>query len=182
MNLSLFYFLNHLASSLPWIDSPVIFFGKHLPYILVLFIGVYIFVHHDRRRGTYEAVAILFSAVLAWGFVYLFKHFYFEPRPFEVLQDVVLLFPHAADAAFPSGHATFFAALAAAMFLYHKRLGVFLAVCAFLIGVSRVIAGVHWPIDILAGFLIGGFLGWVIASFCSRYLKKHFDNGALPLA
>ena len=65
----------------------------------------------------------------------------------------------------PSGHATFFFALAFAIFYflkYDKRNAaakrkwnwLFMG-GAVIMGVARVFAGVHWPSDILAGAVIG---------------------------
>jgi undecaprenyl-diphosphatase len=88
----------------------------------------------------------------------LIKYFFPHPRP-SVLPDThVLLFPDD-NQAFPSGHATFFSALAAALYYYHKQIAFWYAVGALLIGLSRIIGGVHWPVDILAGYLLGGIIG-----------------------
>jgi membrane-associated phospholipid phosphatase len=54
---------------------------------------------------------------------------------------------------------------AASMFVYRRNVGVLLAVLAILVGVSRIIAKVHYPVDIVASIVIAisaTFLAWII--------------------
>ena len=60
---------------------------------------------------------------------------------------------------FPSGHAASAAAFATGVALESPRLGVPVFVLAAAVGVSRVVTGVHYPSDVLAGFAIGGAAG-----------------------
>ena len=80
--------------------------------------------------------------------------------PFIALQNVSALF-NESGFAFPSGHATFFSAIGFALFRNHKKVGYIFILFAILIGIARVAAGVHFPLDILGGFL----LGWLISYF-----------------
>ncbi len=97
---------------------------------------------------------VFFSGVVAWILAYILKLLFALPRPFDSLSDVKSLFPEHGYA-FPSGHATFFMALAVSIFLLHKKAGYVFMFFALLIGVARVIAGVHFPVDILGGFVLG---------------------------
>jgi membrane-associated phospholipid phosphatase len=96
-----------------------------------------------------------------------------SPRPFDALSVVHPLFPESGFG-FPSGHATFFSALAASMYLYHKKLGIVLAIGALLIGLSRIIGGVHFPFDILGGFIVGPIVA-VISYRMLRWFGKKYD-------
>lgn len=106
----------------------------------------------------------------------LLKHFYQRERP-----DVV---PHLTSAlltSFPSGHsmlsATVFLTLGVliSQFVPERRLKAYCLVVAlfltFLVGVSRVYLGVHYPTDVLAGWAAG--LAWaLICWLVARYLQR----------
>jgi membrane-associated phospholipid phosphatase len=68
---------------------------------------------------------------------------------------------------FPSGHAAFYSALATSVFLIHRRAGIYVGIVALVIGIARVLSGVHSPLDILGGYLLGIFV-----SFCVYMLSR----------
>lgn len=84
-----------------------------------------------------------------------------RPRPFEVMA-VTLIDARPSSASFPSGHA----AMAAAGALAGTRLlpvaGLILWPLAALVIVSRVYLGVHWPMDAIAGALLGLAVAWLV--------------------
>jgi undecaprenyl-diphosphatase len=106
----------------------------------------------------------------------LLKYFIDRPRP-----DIVHHLSHVYTTSFPSGHSmmsavvylTLGALLARfvpqrALKLYFIGLAMFLT---FLVGVSRVYMGVHWPTDVLAGWTAG--LVWAIACWLvARQLQR----------
>jgi undecaprenyl-diphosphatase len=53
-------------------------------------------------------------------------------------------------------------ALAFAIYLSHKKAGYIFMHIALLIGIARVAAGVHFPIDILGGFILGIFIAYIV--------------------
>jgi len=53
-----------------------------------------------------------------------------------------------------------------------KSIGFFLLIWAFLIGYSRIYIGVHFPLDVFSGMVIGLFFGWLFAKlYIFTYLK-----------
>ncbi len=104
-------------------------------------------------RGQWRRALWLTGVVAAAaGLNTALKHGFALPRP--------LLVPHLDSVttfAFPSGHAANSTALAGALALLIGRrwaLGVAAGV-ALLIGVSRTWLGVHWPTDVLGGWMVG---------------------------
>lgn len=76
-------------------------------------------------------------------------------RPFVADSSVHLLVPHGADGGMPSHHIVFMAALVASVYYYDKRTATFFAVLTLITGVARVVAGIHYPTDVLVGAIIG---------------------------
>ena len=86
------------------------------------------------------------------------KHFVHRPRPFLTIKGLVpLITPHGFS--FPSGHATMAMAMAVVLTYYFPKARASVYVLAVLIGFSRVYFGVHYLSDVLAGFVLGGFVG-----------------------
>lgn len=159
LNVSSFLFLNGITNGNGTLESLVVFFADKFALILLFGLIYYLFTHEDKRRGVRDVVVVLSAAFLAWGISHVIKYIVASPRPFLVLSDISQLIEHGGNDAFPSGHATFFGALATTLYFYHKRLGLLFALGALIIGVSRVVAGIHWPIDIIAGYILGGIIG-----------------------
>jgi undecaprenyl-diphosphatase len=129
------------------------------------------------KRGTmlYLLVAVGGGLLLST----LAKEFFARPRP-----DLV---PHGSfvhTASFPSGHSMLSAVtyltlgVLVARALPQRRLKIYVLTLAglvtVLVGVSRVYLGVHWPSDVLAGWLAG--LAWAcLCMLGARWLARRGD-------
>jgi undecaprenyl-diphosphatase len=83
-------------------------------------------------------------------------HIWHRPRPFISHPDAVhVLVSRSTDPGFPSDHAAASIAIAVAVLLLHRRLGIVVLAVAALVCYSRVYVGLHYPGDVLAGALIG---------------------------
>jgi len=90
---------------------------------------------------------------------------YVRQRPFVTDPNVHLLVPHGADGGMPSHHIVFMVALVASIYYYDRRTAAFFAVLTLITGIARVIAGIHYPTDILVGALVGGGIVYLYHRF-----------------
>ena len=103
-------------------------------------------------------------------------------RPYEVVDGLKLIIAKPHDFSFPSGHTC--ASFAAAMVLFKmlpKKWGVPAVVLATLIGLSRLYVGVHYPTDVLGGFIIGCFAAWIAVKIV-EWIQKKRDKGTVPVS
>ena len=86
--------------------------------------------------------------------VFIINAFYFRPRPFDSFDGLTLLFYKPTDSSFPANSAAATFAIAAAVWSINRPIGAAMFVAAGLYGFARIFAGVHYPLDIIAGALI----------------------------
>ena len=115
--------------------------------------------------------AILAGIVSRLFFTELIRWILPKSRPF-IENDVNLLLIRDATSSFPSGHAAFYFALATVIYFYNKKAGLLFFLASFLIVLSRVFVGIHWPLDILAGALVGIFSGWLVIKWVKSKQEK----------
>lgn len=90
----------------------------------------------------------------------LFRKLVNRPRPFEVLEIQPLLQKDSSGCSFPSRHV--FSAFLIAMCYYavNPRIGFCLLLLGTILAAIRVIGGVHYPSDVLAGAALGIACGY----------------------
>ena len=131
------------------------FFADWLFAILVI-ISAVIMLRFKVRRGEMITRGVL-AGICAVIIDKSSGIFFFHERPFVVLgKDAMALNPH--NNAFPSDHAliVFTAAFVVWIATKNWKLGLSLVLGGVAVGVARVIALVHWPVDIAGSFVIAG--------------------------
>jgi undecaprenyl-diphosphatase len=165
IDITVLMWFNRLAGINHGFDSLVAIFTNFSPVIFgALFLLCFFW-----RRGQSDAIrrtVILsgLSGLLALGAVVAIASVFYRARPFIALpSEVHLLIPHAVDSSFPSDHATASAAFAVGMWHAPSRPARWIfTVTALMVGLSRLVAGVHWPSDILGSFLLGAICAEVL--------------------
>lgn len=109
--------------------------------------------------------------VTAVGFaaVSFFRRRFNAPRPYECCAIAPLIARDGAGKSFPSRHAFSAFAIAASWFAASAPVAVVLLVAAGVLAVCRVLGGVHFPRDVVAGALIGSATG-ALAAFLAALL------------
>lgn len=155
---AVFLWLNGLVGKLPFFDRIVelVVSDYLVPVSLALalvgmwFAGGDTLARQKHQIGVFVALSAMAISSLA---VFTINAAYFRPRPF-VDHEVTRLFYAPTDSSFPSNPAAAAFAIAVAVWVVNRRLGSLLLTAAAMYGFARVYAGVHYPLDIVAGALI----------------------------
>lgn len=176
----LFLYLNGLGT--PTWDAFWMFYTDKvhwIPFYLLLAFLIY------KRLGTKMVVLTLIISILMVSFTdqitNLFKHNVARLRPCheEGVSDIMRLVKSYCGGQFGyfSGHASNSMGVALLVGLVlkdkYRYLIYFLVVWALLMGYSRIYIGVHYPLDVLSGFIFGGFSGFGFYKL-DKYLQSRF--------
>jgi len=163
MNNTIFFFLYNLSHQSLVFDKIIIFIADIFPYIVIILAGLFLLFYYkiisrdfllNLKNNWKEFFSVFFVGGISWGIAEVIKFSIHSERPFIALQNVHSLFSETGYA-FPSQHATFFASIAVMIFFINKKTGYLFMFFALLIGLARIIAGVHFPMDIIGGYLLG---------------------------
>jgi len=175
MDYYIFQQINNLAGHWAWLDAAGVFLASYFQYFLGAWLVVYLLLGRDkdgRKRNLKITIWGFASAIVArFGFGEIIKRLVARPRPFEIHR-VTQLISEDLHLSFPSGHVTFFFGLAMFIYFYNKKAGWVMFVGGFLIGLARIYVGVHYPLDILGGMVLGILVGWWMYRLSKRYIKK----------
>jgi undecaprenyl-diphosphatase len=155
MDHSLLLHLNGLLYRHDAIEDPVSLYERAAEPLFALGLVLLLVLGGKRGERRRAAVAAGASAALALALAQVVARLVDRPRPFAVDRAVHLFAPHAADPGFPSDHATAAFAIATALFLRDRRLGIAALIAAAVLAAGRVAIGVHYPSDVIAGALLG---------------------------
>ena len=172
LNQKLFETIHNWSGISPSFDRIILFCAAHLWWVLIVAVVLFYALLKRSARGLAELSVILFSGAASYVVAFIVKHIVASPRPVEVIKDLPTLIQEAAGTAFPSGHTALVFGLAIALLLYDRFLGIAALVIAAVVGLSRVAAGVHWPIDILGGIVVGGIVALIIHAIASLFLRS----------
>jgi len=164
MNNQIFFFFYNFAHQSASSDKLIIFFAVYFPYVVIILAGLFLLFHHEVFQAENpfqvflqkkkEILLVFFFRMLGLCAVLCVEIFIFHSKTLDVFSQVHSLISETGYS-FPSGHATFFMALAVSIFFYHKKAGYIFMFFALIIGIARIVAGVHFPTDILGGFVVG---------------------------
>lgn len=147
-------------------------------YVIYLsFFAIFLIAFKGKIKDRKALILILISFPLAILLIKFIHFFINEPRPF-VTFNFEPLADNNPNASFPSRHATIMAIIAFAYTYFKSKWGIFFLIMMILVGVSRIYVGVHYPLDVLGGF-ITGLISLILAFQIIKFLKRRFFSQSL---
>jgi len=158
-DISLLNYLRSFVDPTSAFQSKLVHIGSDIEIALVMLVlvGLWLYgIYKKNNQFKIEALMMLYSIGFAFlVYIILNLGLPFRPRP-ETVSSIRPLIDHLPDNSFPSGHGIFAGASILAAFLYTRRsIAWVLLVTGIFMGFSRILAGIHYPGDIIVGFIIG---------------------------
>uniref|UniRef100_A0A0F2LK50 UDP-diphosphatase n=2 Tax=Candidatus Aramenus sulfurataquae TaxID=1326980 RepID=A0A0F2LK50_9CREN len=170
-NVELFELINYHQASF---FNPVMIFlslyGRE--YVWIPLTAVLLVFKRTRKIAITLAASFVLAIILGEASKYLFA----QLRPFYYVH-ANLLVPEPHDYSYPSGHALIVGDGAVVlMSTSPKWLWIPMLVEALLVSYSRVYVGVHWPADVLGGWLLGAWTALFSVDMERRGLLKGIEK------
>ncbi|WP_300680584.1 phosphatase PAP2 family protein [Nocardioides sp.] len=150
--------VNTFSRHTPWLHTPARLFAQYgvVVFALILLWSWWRARSTGEPRSVAASVWAPFGMLIAVGLNQFISNAVTEPRPFVVFSHALVLAHHSTDYSFPSDHSVMAGAVAIGVLLAHRRLGLITVGLAILMAAARVYIGVHFPLDVIAGLLVGG--------------------------
>ncbi len=158
-------------------NALIILCAQYLIYVSGLIAGIY-WLTLPNKTKIQVAIFGIVTGIVAVVLAKAGGSIFYDARPF-VADHVASLFPYTADNGFPSDHTLIAAVMAVTIYSVSKKLGLGLLALAIIIGVSRVLANVHHPLDIIGSLIFAG-LGGVVAYYLVPRLVSYLPISKVP--
>lgn len=175
-----FIYLNNLG-----IDELNVFWSTITEVVtwipLYLLIIALFFIRLPRHQAINRVLALIILVVFVTLVTLLVKEWVARIRPNNIgeFSPFIRVLKSPTDYSFFSGHASSSFAVATLTFLFLKRIYGWiwlLFVWAVFFSLSRIFVGVHYPIDVIAGVLVGVASGWFFHFLFMYYGRIHFTE------
>ena len=166
-NNSLFLAINPATAPPAWLLELVTFLAKDTLYLLPLLLAALWF-KGNKPLAVKAVVVTLVSLVVG----IIAGHLWVHQRPF-VLGIGHQYLDHKPTTSFPSHHTTIFAAIGFSLLAAPVQvLGVFVLILGVLAGWARIYLGIHFPLDILGGFVVAAIGYFIVSLFWNKIHDK----------
>jgi len=148
-------------------------------YVIIPIVGIIIYIF-DRNNFKSNFILLLSSLLIGGILIHILKELVDRPRPLSDMAELIkegkvhinVIFEPLNIVSFPSGHSqTVFTAATVLGYTYRKYIYVFFLI-AFLSGISRIYVGAHYPLDVLAGGIIGAAVSMAVLFILNHRIEK----------
>lgn len=143
--------------------------GDHGIFPIAVII-LFLLFRKTRKVGLTAGISLALEAILV---NLIIKNLVGRTRPYVVNEAIDYITTRPSDNSFPSGHTGCFFAVASVLFyMMPKKVGIPAMIIASLVAISRLYVGVHYPTDIIGGFIIGMFTGFIAKLIVEKVSQK----------
>lgn len=146
-------------------DTIALFLATKL-HIVVVVAAVLMFLYVKQKRVLLQVTVL--TLPLAFAVSKIANIFIENPRPF-VDGHVSALIQHAPDNGFPSDHTLLAVTLGMILYTQNKLVGGIFVALGMLVGVGRVLVGVHHVADVVGSIVIA-----LVATYCSVFILRQW--------
>ncbi len=171
---NIFYTLNSLVHKSTGLDEIIKMLAVYLVYLIPLALVIFWILSAIKKNTEDEnfLLQIFTFSIISWQVIAAFLgKIINRARPFDYAGAKELVF-HLPSYSFPSDHALFLAFITTYLFLgKYNKLGFISLIVTVIVSLARVIGGLHWPLDILGGWVIGALLAYLF-----YLIRKPFEK------
>lgn len=164
--------INSLAGRSDLLDFILKFGGIYLVYLVPISLVAMWFILKKERLQIFTT---FLGGVFSWLILtkLFISHIWYRPRPEMSVVGVKELLFHRPDYSFPSDHMTLLSGLTFGLyFTGMSEYANWALATSIIVGFCRVAIGVHFPLDIIGGFL-SGLIGALIISRFKKPIEKY---------
>lgn len=140
--------------------------------VWLMFLGLGVLWLTDGKIKKEQVAHALIASFLAWLVTEFIKQIFHTPRPFMIDGFHPLTATIPTDSAFPSSHTALAFATATIIWFHDKKVGIIFIILALLVGIARIMANVHYPVDIMGGAVVGLATAFLMEKIHFPVLRK----------
>lgn len=172
LDTQLFFFINHLPHAVLTNELASFISGLGESGFIWFCIGAW-FIFRGERRDHRFFLPLAGAAAIGWILSELIlKPMVARIRPSSILDEAIVYGGFPIGYSFPSTHTVFAFALATVLAYREPKGKTWFYALAWLVGFSRIYLGHHYPIDVIAGGLLGWGIGYATVYWYKNYIKQ----------
>lgn len=150
-------------------------------YCLFFWLALYALLPLKNKFSKDKGLFLFFSYIIPFFAVYLLKFILGRARPLLYFEEGLYGFTFfeivdGSKFSMPSGHACIISATMTSLALIYPKFAYFFYTVSFLVSLSRVITGAHYPSDIIIGWTLGYIIVQALYNFKFKFAFEGVSN------